>query len=123
MKNLLGSLILSLLLAAPAWALVDVNTATRSELESLKGIGPTKAQAIIDYRQKHGPFKRLEDLEKVKGIGKTTVDKLKGELTVHGEWPPLPMKDVVDGHERSLSPSPSPRGGGERRESLSRLSR
>lgn len=82
MKKLLGSLILPLLLASPAWALVDVNTATSSELESLQGIGPTKAQAIIDYRQKNGPFKRLEDLEKVKGIGKATVDKLRGELTV-----------------------------------------
>lgn len=85
MKKLLGSLILSLLLASPAWALVDLNKATRSELESLKGIGPTKAQAIIDYRQKNGPFKRLEDLEKVKGIGKSTVDKLRGELTVATE--------------------------------------
>lgn len=85
MKKSLGSLVLSLLLASPAWALVDVNTATRSELESLKGIGPTKAQAIIEYRHKNGPFKRLEDLEKVKGIGNTTVDKLRGKLTVSTE--------------------------------------
>lgn len=82
MKKLLGSLILPLLLASPAWALVDLNTATRSELESLQGIGPTKAQSIIDYRQKNGPFTRIEDLANVKGIGKATVEKLKGDLTV-----------------------------------------
>lgn len=85
MKKLLGSLFLSLLLASPAWAVVDINSATQSELESVKGIGPAKAQAIIEYRQKNGPYKRLEDLENVKGIGKATVDKLKGELTVAAE--------------------------------------
>lgn len=82
MKKSFSSLVLLMLLASPAWALVDVNTATRAELESVKGIGPATAQAIIEYRQKNGPFKRLEDLEKVKGIGKATLDKLKGELTV-----------------------------------------
>jgi competence protein ComEA len=82
MKKLLGSMLLTLLLAAPAWAFVDLNTATRSELESLKGIGPTKAQAIIEYRAKHGPFKCLEDLEKVKGIGKATLEKLRPQVTV-----------------------------------------
>jgi competence protein ComEA len=85
MVKTLSGLILSLLLALPAWAMVDVNTATQSELESLKGIGPTKAQAIIEYRKQNGPFKRLEDLENVKGIGKATVDKLRGQLTVGGD--------------------------------------
>ncbi len=52
-----------------ALAAVNVNTATQEQLESLNGIGPAKAKAIIDYRQKNGGFKTLEDLDKVPGIG------------------------------------------------------
>lgn len=53
---------------------VNVNTATAEELvETLKGIGPKKAQAIIDYRTKHGPFTTLEQLKEVKGIGPATL--------------------------------------------------
>ncbi|WP_371441376.1 ComEA family DNA-binding protein [Candidatus Sodalis sp. SoCistrobi] len=43
----------------------------------LKGIGPKKGQAIIDYRNQHGPFAQIEDLEKVKGIGPATMARLK----------------------------------------------
>ena len=65
-----------------AWAAVNINTATQSELESVKGLGPSKAKAIIDYREKNGAFKSLDDLDKVKGFGKASIEKLKGELTV-----------------------------------------
>ena len=93
MRRLLRALSLALLLAPPAWAFVDLNTATQSELESLKGIGPAKAQAIIAYRQQHGPFQRVEDLEKVKGIGKATVEKLRDQVTVSP--PPRPTRPPV----------------------------
>lgn len=54
---------------------VDINTADAKTIsEELKGIGLTKAQAIVEYRQKHGPFKNAEDLSLVKGIGVRTVE-------------------------------------------------
>jgi len=65
-----------------AWAAVNINTATQSELESVKGLGPSKAKAIIDYRKKNGAFKSVDELDKVKGFGKASIEKLKDELTV-----------------------------------------
>lgn len=62
--------------------LVNLNTATASELETLPGIGRVKAQAIISYRQQHGAFARIEDLTKVSGIGPKTFEKLKHLITV-----------------------------------------
>ncbi|WP_310447996.1 helix-hairpin-helix domain-containing protein [Thiobacillus sp.] len=70
------------LMALPAFAAVDINTATQSELEAVKGLGPSKAQSIIAYRDANGSFKSVDDLDKVKGFGKASIDKLKGELTV-----------------------------------------
>lgn len=62
--------------------LINLNTATTTELEKLPGIGPVKAQAIVDYRQQRGAFARIEDLTKVSGIGPRTFDKLKHLITV-----------------------------------------
>ncbi|MGA9165057.1 MAG: ComEA family DNA-binding protein [Thiobacillus sp.] len=73
------------LMALPAFAALNVNTATQSELEGVKGLGPEKAKAIIAYREANGNFKHLEDLDKVKGFGKASIDKLRGELTVGPE--------------------------------------
>ena len=66
------------------WALaaVNLNTATKEELIALPGIGPAKAQAILDYRQTHGGFKSVEELKDVKGIGAKRFEKLKGDLVV-----------------------------------------
>lgn len=75
-----GSVALLLGLALPAWAGVDINTAPQSELEAVRGIGPVKARAIIDHRNAHGPFRRLDDLDNVRGFGKATIEKLRGEL-------------------------------------------
>ena len=57
---------------------VNVNSATAEELALLPGVGPAKAQAILEYRKEHGAFKRVEDLAEVKGIG----DKLASRLIV-----------------------------------------
>ncbi|NRB41358.1 MAG: helix-hairpin-helix domain-containing protein [Pseudomonadales bacterium] len=55
---------------------VDINHANISTIaESLDGIGEFKAQAIVDYRQKHGPFTTLQDLAAVKGVGEKTLQK------------------------------------------------
>ena len=65
-----------------ACAAVNLNTATKEELVALSGIGPAKAQAILDYRAQHGGFKSVEELKDVKGIGARRFEKLKPELTV-----------------------------------------
>lgn len=71
-----------LLMAATAFAAVNINTADIQELSTLSGIGPAKAQAIVEYREKNGPFKSVSDLAKVKGIGPKTVQKLGTDISV-----------------------------------------
>jgi competence protein ComEA len=86
MKTLIRNMLLVAgFVAFPVLAAVNINTATQSELEAVKGLGPAKAQAIISYREANGGFKSLDDLDKVKGFGKASVDKLKGELSVGAE--------------------------------------
>jgi len=65
-----------------AGAALNLNTATKDELIALPGIGPAKAQAILDYRHANGAFKSVEELKDVKGIGAKRFEKLKTELTV-----------------------------------------
>jgi competence protein ComEA len=65
-----------------AAAALNLNTASKEELVALSGIGPAKAQAIIDYRVQHGGFKTIEELKDVKGIGARRFEKLKPELTL-----------------------------------------
>jgi len=78
-------LILAGLVAFPAFAAVNINTATQSELEVVKGLGPAKAKAIIQYREANGSFKNVDELDNVKGFGKASIDKLKDELSVSQE--------------------------------------
>lgn len=62
--------------------LVNINTASQSELESLPGIGPSLAKKILDFRQKNGPFKSAQDLMAVQGIGEKKFEQLKNLITV-----------------------------------------
>ena len=68
--------------AKPAVAAVNLNTASAAQLEELPGIGAKMALRIVEYRQKSGGFKKIEDLMNVKGIGEKAFLKLKPHLTV-----------------------------------------
>ncbi len=63
-------------------ALVDINTATLAQLDTLPGIGPSIGQLIIEYRLAHGPFKTIEEIMNVSKIGPVTFDKIKALITV-----------------------------------------
>lgn len=77
-KSIVLALILTLGTAVGALANepVDINVATAEQLaESLNGVGPAKARAIIEYREVNGPFSHLDELINVRGIGMATVDR------------------------------------------------
>ena len=89
MKKLFLILVACFAFAGSAFAgQVNLNTAGESELDALKGVGPVKAKAIMDYRAKNGPFKSVDELEKVPGFGKKTVDSLRADLMVNGAVAP-----------------------------------
>ena len=85
MINWIGKLALSVLLL-PVLALagpVNVNTADAETIsESLQGVGLSKARAIVEYRQKRGPFRAPEDLSLVKGIGERTVELNRANIII-----------------------------------------
>ena len=67
---------------ATAAAPVNLNTASVSEIATLPGVGPKAAERIVEYRQKNGGFKKIEELMNVKGIGEKSFLKLKPLITV-----------------------------------------
>lgn len=62
--------------------MMNINTASITELTTLPGVGEVKARAIVDYRENHGPFKSVEELMMVSGIGEKTYEKLREKICV-----------------------------------------
>ena len=87
-RSFTGLLVVLLLLAAQRAMAEDtpinINTASAAELATLKGIGPAKAQAIVDHREKNGQFKTVDDLKLVRGIGDKMLEQLRSHVTVDG---------------------------------------
>jgi len=83
LTNLIGAIALLAATSVFAAQPVDINTADAQMLaSSITGIGPSKAQAIVAYRSKNGPFQSVDDLAKVKGIGSKTVIKNQQNLSI-----------------------------------------
>ncbi|MDM8548702.1 helix-hairpin-helix domain-containing protein [Desulfobacterales bacterium HSG2] len=89
-KLSLGLFVAVLLIVSAAGTLwagdkININTASIKELSQLDNIGPSKAKKIMEYREKNGPFKKLEDIKKVKGIGTKTFALNKEHITLEDE--------------------------------------
>lgn len=61
---------------------ININTATAEELKQLNGIGPSKAKAIVDYREEHGKFQSVDELTKVPGVGEKTLEQFRDQVEV-----------------------------------------
>jgi competence protein ComEA len=111
---LLGS---ALLAPAPAFAAVDINNASAAELETLPGIGPSKAAAIVQYRTEHGPFTSVDGLDAVSGIGPATLASLRDQVTVGkpgtkaaGDAAPAPAPAAAPAGTSKPPPAAAPAG-------------
>lgn len=87
LRNMLAALALCLAIVLPVFAAtpVNVNTADAQTIaDSLDGVGMSKANAIVDYRKAHGPFKTVEDLGNVKGVGASTLQRNHDAIRLSG---------------------------------------
>ncbi len=84
MKSLFTGIIVAFFIfAGPTYAEVNINTATQAELETLPGIGPAKARAIVEYRDANGKFVSVDGLSDVDGVGQGTMKQLRNSITVN----------------------------------------
>lgn len=87
--RILSTAAIALMLMAPLTALagqVDINNADAETISAeLKGVGLSKARAIVEYRKKHGPFRSADDLSLVKGIGERTVELNRSDIKISGQ--------------------------------------
>ena len=102
--------LLCLLIARPVWAQpLDLNQADLAAFDRLPGIGPAKAQAIVEHRAKHGPFTSVEALDAVPGIGPKLMERLRDQVSVN----PATLKPASKPALKSASSiaAPAPRQG------------
>lgn len=93
MNPLAALTILGVAAAVPAFATVNVNTAQQSELQATHGLDKAQAKSIIEYRNGHGPYRSLEDLQKV--LGEPATEKIASQVAFDGPpyiGPPKPAK-------------------------------
>ncbi|MGY6588372.1 MAG: ComEA family DNA-binding protein [Wenzhouxiangella sp.] len=87
-KHLIAALVFALSLSGLALAetpAVDINTATAEQLaDALHNVGMAKAEAIVAYREEHGPFEHIDELVNVRGIGLATVDRNRDRIEIAG---------------------------------------
>ncbi len=102
---------------------ININSATAAELDrALDGVGEVKSKAIVEYREKHGPFKKPEDIRLVNGIGKKTFEKNAERIRVSAPAPATPKQSSSDGTQASpqaQAPTDSGTGDGEANKSSS----
>ena len=88
--QILRKLFLLLLLSSPGVVMsmepIDINTADKETLMELNGIGEKRAEAIIEYRERNGPFESVEHLTRIRGIGRSVIKKNREQLTA-GDYP------------------------------------
>lgn len=82
MKKLFLTIATLFVFSGFSYAGININTATQSELETLQGIGPAKAKAIIEYREEKGPFESKDDLVNVDGVGAGIIKQLREKITI-----------------------------------------
>ncbi|HDH98134.1 MAG TPA: helix-hairpin-helix domain-containing protein [Deltaproteobacteria bacterium] len=82
LKSIFGSIVLVLFLFVSAFAAINLNTADKAALESISGIGPAKANAIIKYREEHGSFKSVDELLNIKGVGPKIFESIKDQVEI-----------------------------------------
>jgi len=110
-RAILFVLAISLAPALAYAALININTADVTLLDTLSGIGPTKAAAIVDYRDANGPFDRVEDIQNVSGIGPSTFADIAPFITV-GDASASSTSATVESTTTATTAAPSGGSGG-----------
>jgi competence protein ComEA len=86
--------------------LIDLNSADQSEIAQVPGVGPKAAEAIIDHRRLHGPFKSVDELKNVRGVGPVTFEKIRNQFRIGALA--LPRSAEAPPSPQPLLPAPAP---------------